>query len=134
MSFIIRTLIGKEKIVQAVLQKRGRNCRTTPFKGLVTEDDAPPSDIHEMPQVLRVLEADPEEIDRLFCEKAVPQKGIEVGSVVEIKVGAYAGFQGLVSEISAGQAMVDIGVYGRVVPVQIDAKDMEIVKLPEPWD
>ncbi|HRR40445.1 MAG TPA: hypothetical protein P5244_04330, partial [Syntrophales bacterium] len=68
--------------------------------------------------------ATPEQIDRLMEETQEIQ--IKEGMRVQIMKGEYAGFYGRVRRvISHGNAIVDLGLYGKMMSIRISCNDIQ---------
>lgn len=133
MPFVIQTLKGKEKIVQAVLRKQGVDSRVSPIREFVICDEQPPLHIKELPQVLEVVEATPEQVDYLLNDTPPDGDEIKEGTLVEVIAGSYEGFNGLVREIIDEKATVDLNIFGRMLPVELAFEDIRKVELSNQW-
>jgi transcription antitermination factor NusG len=133
MPFIIQTLKGKEKIVEAVLRKNGIDSKISPLKEFVICQERPHSYIKDIPQVLQIVEATPEEVEYLLNDKEPEKEDIKIGSLVEVVTGEYEGFTGLVRNIRDGEATVDLNVFGKMLPVIVQTGGIKHVEVGEQW-
>ena len=135
MPFIIHTLKGKEKLVEAVLRKNGFDPKISPLKEFVISQDAPPSFVNNMPQVLKIMEATSEEIECLLNDEPKEKDNtvITAGALVEITHGSYKGFKGLVHEIKDKEVIVDVSVFGKMLPISVGIKEIKLVNIGEQW-
>lgn len=133
MPFIIQTLKGKERVVEAVLRKNGVDSTISPLKEFIICRERPHTYIHDIPQVLHIVEATPEEVEHLLHDKAPAKKEIKIGSMVEVKSGEYEGFTGLVRNIIDGEATVDLNVFGKMLPVTVQIVAIRSVEVGEQW-
>jgi len=133
MPFIIQTLKGKEKIVEAVLRKNGIDSKISPLKEFVICQERPHSYIKDIPQVLQIVEATPEEVEYLLNDKEPEKEDIKIGSLVEVVTGEYEGFTGLVRNIRDSEATVDLNVFGKMLPVIVQTEEIKHVEVGEQW-
>jgi transcription antitermination factor NusG len=136
MPFIIHTLNGKEKLVEAVLRKNGLDPKISPLKEFVICQDAPPSFVNDMPQVLKIMEATSEEIECLLNDEPKEKDDntvITAGALVEITHGSYEGFKGLVHEVKDKEVIVDVSVFGKALPVSVGIEEIKMVNIGEQW-
>jgi transcription antitermination factor NusG len=133
MPFIIQTLKGKERIVQAVLRKNGVDSRISPLKEFIICQEKPHSYIKDIPQVLHIVEATCEEVEYLLNDKVPEKEIIKVGTLVEVVTGEYEGFTGLVRNIRNAEATVDLNVFGKMLPVTVQTGEIRHVEVGEQW-
>jgi transcription antitermination factor NusG len=133
MPFIIQTLKNKEKIVEAVLRKNGIDSKISPLKEFVICQERPHSYIKDIPQVLQIVEATPEEVEYLLNDKEPEKEDIKIGSLVEVVTGEYEGFTGLVRNIRDSEATVDLNVFGKMLPVTVQTEEIRHVEVGEQW-
>jgi transcription antitermination factor NusG len=133
MPFIIQTLKGKEKIVEAVLRKNGIDSKISPLKEFIICQERPHSYINDIPQVLHIVEATPEDVESLLNDKAPEEEHIKIGSLVEVTAGEYEGFTGLVRNIRDGEATVDLNVFGKMLPVTVQTVEIKHAEVGEQW-
>ena len=127
MRYILTVTSGKEKVVRAILSKSGVECRTPPSLSgfLILDSPMPPHKIYELPHVICMTLATQEQVERLMT-RYIPVR-IEIGMRVQILRGDYAGFYGRVRRIvgNGNDAIVDLGLYGRMVSISISCDDIE---------
>jgi transcription antitermination factor NusG len=133
MPFIIQTLKGKERIVEAILRKNGIDSKISPLKEFIICHERPHSYINDIPQVLHIVEATPEEVEFLLNDESPEEKDIKIGSLVEVISGEYEGFTGLVRNIRDGEATVDLNVFGKMLPVTVQTDKIRHVEVGEQW-
>ena len=133
MPFIIQTLKGKEKIVEAVLRKNGIDSKISPLKEFIICQERPHPYLNDIPQVLHIVEAFPEEAEYLLNDKAPEKEDIKIGNLVEVVTGEYEGFTGLVRNIRDGEATVDLNVFGKMLPVTVQTGEIRHVEVGEQW-
>ncbi len=133
MPFIIQTLKGKEKIVEAILRKDGVDSKISPLKEFIICQERPPSYVNDIPQVLQIVEATPEEVEYLLNDKPPEKENIKIGSLVEVVTGEYEGFTGLVRNIRDGEVTVDLNVFGKMLPVTVQTGEIRHVEVGEQW-
>jgi transcription antitermination factor NusG len=133
MPFIIQTLKGKERIVQAVLRKNGVDSKISPLKEFIICQERPHSYIKDIPQVLHIVEATPEEVEYLLNDKTPEKEDIKIGSLVEVTAGEYERFTGLVRNIRDGEVTVDLKVFGKMLPVTVQTGEIRHVEVGEQW-
>ncbi|MEW6002820.1 MAG: hypothetical protein AB1638_09280 [Nitrospirota bacterium] len=133
MPFIIQTLKGKERIVQAVLRKNVVDSKISPLKEFIICQERPHPFIKDIPQVLQIVEVTPEKFEYLLKEKVPEKEIIKVGTLVEVTAGEYEGFAGLVRNIRDGEATEDLNVFGKMLPVTVQTGEIRHVEVGEQW-
>jgi transcription antitermination factor NusG len=126
MHHILSVLSGKEKVVKAILNKRGIECQAPPtITGyLIVNAPLPPNMIDEIPHIMGMSSATPEQIERLMEDRR--ETRIKEGMRVQIAKGEYAGFYGRVRRTTShGNAIVDLGLYGKMMSIRISCDDIQ---------
>ncbi|HOE18684.1 MAG TPA: hypothetical protein PK344_14860 [Syntrophorhabdaceae bacterium] len=125
--YILSVVSGKEKVVRAILSKSGVECRTPPSLSgyLILDASMPPYKIYELPHVIGMVLATPDQIERLMAPYK-PAK-IETGMRVQVLRGDYAGLYGRIRRIigNGNEVIVDLGLYGRMAAIRISCNDVE---------
>ena len=135
MAHLVRTARGKENFISSILKKHNIQACLTPEKGFLVCDSRPsPQLLFELTSyVWKVIEITEEEAGRLLTPEKSPDEKIEVGSLVEIIDGVYQNFKGIVRKRRDGRAVVDLNLFGRVLPVEVSIDEMKLSKVGDPW-
>jgi len=135
MACLLRTARGKENLIGSILKKNDVEVHLIPVKGFLVCNNRPsPKLIFELKSYLQeVIEITGEEAERLLHHEEKTGEGIEAGSLVEVTSGVYQNFKGIVGRAVDRRALVDLNLFGRVLPVEVSIDEMRLLKVADPW-
>jgi transcription antitermination factor NusG len=135
--YLLRITRGKENLISSILRKYGLEVRLTSEKGFLVCGSRPsPELMLKFETYLQgVIEVTDEEAERLIHpgEKADGVGGIKAGSLVEVTSGVYQNFKGIVRRIADSRAVIDLNLFGRVLPVEVSLEELKTLRVAEPW-
>jgi len=135
--YLLRITKGKESLISSVLRKYGLEVRLTSQRGFLACSSRPsPELMLKFETYLQgVIEVTDEEAERLIHpeEKAGEVGEIKAGNLVEVTSGVYQNFKGIVRRIVDSRAVIDLNLFGRVLPVEVSIGEMRLLKVADPW-
>ena len=133
--YLLRTARGKENLISSILKKHSLEVRLPSEKGFLVCNNRPSSGLlFELKSYLReVIEITEEEAERLLHPEEKTGEEIEAGSLVEVTSGVYQNFKGIVRRMVDSRAVVDLNLFGRVLPVEVSIDEMRLLKVADPW-
>jgi transcription antitermination factor NusG len=135
--YLLRITRGKENLISSILRKYGLEVRLTSEKGFLVCGSRPsPELMLKFETYLQgVIEVKDEEAERLLHpgEKADEVGVIKAGSLVEVTSGVYQNFKGIVRRIVDSKAVIDLNLFGRVLPVEVSLEELKTLRVAEPW-
>jgi transcription antitermination factor NusG len=135
--YLLRITKGKGNLISSILRKYGLEVRLTSEKGFLVCSSRPsPELMLKFETYLQgVIEVTDEEAERLVHagEKSDEVGEIKAGSLVEVTSGVYQNFKGIVRRIVDSKAVIDLNLFGRVLPVEVSIDEMRLLKVADPW-
>ncbi len=131
----MRTARGKENFISSILEKHNIQARLTPGKEFLVCDSRPSPELlfGLKSYIWEFMEITEEEAGRLLTPEKSPGEKIEVGSLVEIIDGVYRNFKGIVRKRVDSRAVVDLNLFGRVLPIEVSVNEMKLSGVGDPW-
>jgi len=135
--YLLRITKGKENLISSILRKYGLEVRLTSEKGFLVCGSRPSTELVLKFQAYLqgVIEVTDEEAERLIHpeEKAGEVGEIKAGNLVEVTSGVYQNFKGIVRRIVDSRAVIDLNLFGRVLPVEVSLEELKTLRVAEPW-
>lgn len=135
--YLLRITKGKGNLISSILRKYGLEVRLTSEKGFLVCSSRPSPELMLKFEIYLqgVIEVTDEEAEKLIHtgEKADEVAGIKAGSLVEVTSGVYQNFKGIVRRIVDSKAVIDLNLFGRVLPVEVSIGEMRLLRVADPW-
>ncbi len=141
MGYVIMTGSGKEELVVHLLSERGIKSKVSfSIKGAVISNNPPPSDIRDSPLVIKVYDVSDEALKNTKPENKREKsrekehgEPVKAGDMGRVLAGRYKGFCGIVAKVEQDRALMHLGVYGKILPVETKLEALEKIGLSKLW-
>jgi transcription antitermination factor NusG len=132
--YLLSVMTGKENLVRTILRKNGFPSQPAHLRGYLLSDLMPSHYLlDEISYIFGVTEVSEEKAKRFLENPEEAKTELCPGATVEVVSGIYQDFKGIVREVSDGSLKVDLGVFGKVVPVELQPSEVRVVIACASW-
>ena len=140
MPYLFRVARGKEKRVVEVFAQNGVLAKKALIGEYVVACDPRSENLRHLDSVRGYIRGvsriEDKDIARLLgmSEAVFPTGGLRAGQIVRVLSGEFEDFHGVVRRIDNGKVAVDVTVFGRLRPVELDRNEvLADGEVPEGW-